>query len=146
MRGRGTERRLTVNLKWSLCLLWTASAKCWSLGCGRRFSSSRMSRTPTNFASTRSENDRNVSVIYSVLIYSTVISVTGNTHTGTGIWCKAFIQMKTSSQWLLKLIFVSEPPLFTDCEYSKTQDVLIRMLNSPFLWIIHVPCCVRNII
>lgn len=53
--GEHNRKRLTVSLKWSLCLPWTASVKCWSLGCGRRFSSSRMSRIPTNLASTRSE-------------------------------------------------------------------------------------------
>lgn len=58
-KGEGLRQRwtgLTVSLKWSLCLLWTASAKCWSLGWGRRFSSSRMSRIPTSLASTRSGN------------------------------------------------------------------------------------------
>lgn len=55
--GRARLRGLTVSLKWSLCLLWTARAKCWSLGWGRRFSSSKMSRTPTSFASTKSGNN-----------------------------------------------------------------------------------------
>lgn len=46
---------LTVRRKWSLCLLWTVSVKCWSLGWGSRFSSSKISKMPTNFASTKSE-------------------------------------------------------------------------------------------
>lgn len=54
MEDGKNKRCLTVSLKWSLCLLWTATAKCWSLGWGRRFSSSKMSKIPTSFASTRS--------------------------------------------------------------------------------------------
>lgn len=50
-----TKPWLTERRKWSLCLLWTAPAKCWSLACGSRFSSSSMSRIPTTFASTRSK-------------------------------------------------------------------------------------------
>lgn len=61
-KGGGQLRALTVSLKWSLCLLWTAIAKCWSLGWGRRFSSSKMSRTPTSFASTRSGNNNHMCI------------------------------------------------------------------------------------
>lgn len=71
--GRQSEREhswrgLTVSLKWSLCLLWTASAKCWSLGWGRRFSSSKMSRIPTSLASTRSGNSNYTCISKSFMI------------------------------------------------------------------------------
>lgn len=46
--------KLTVSRKCSLCFWWTADVKCWSLGWGRRFSSSKISSIPTNFDSIKS--------------------------------------------------------------------------------------------
>lgn len=58
---------LTVRRKWSLCLLWTVSVKCWSLGWGSRFSSSKISKMPTNFASTKSEQEKMQRQIHSII-------------------------------------------------------------------------------
>lgn len=66
---------LTVKRKWFLCLLWTVSVKCWSLGWGRRFSSSRMSKMPTSFDSTRSETHKHNITCKSIPTHSKTVYI-----------------------------------------------------------------------